>query len=411
MKKFSKTVGTLGLVGCAVIISPLAMAGDSGWYMGGNIGKSAATIDDERINNGLLGGGFATTSITNDNRNTGYKFFGGYKFNKDFALEGGYFDLGKFGFSATTLPAGILSSNIKLDGMNLDVVGFLPMTEKFSVLGRIGLNYAEAKDSFSGTVALPVNINPSKRDTNYKFGFGVQYDSTQSLGMRAEAERYRINDAVGNKGNIDLVSVGLVYRFGVEKSAPAPIAKAVVIEPVAEAAVIEPVFAIVPAPQPVVAILPPIPQQVAVLPRPLVSKVVFSADSSADSLFDFDTTTLNSTGQLALDKFAATLKNANFNVIKVTGHADRIGSFAYNMKLSKLRAEAVADYLVESSGIPFDKISAIGMGDSDPVTKPGDCKGKNETKKLIACLGPDRRVEIEVSAIRTSRTSQKIALK
>jgi OOP family OmpA-OmpF porin len=77
------------------------------------------------------------------------------------------------------------------------------------------VNYAEADDSFYRTGAVNVtNPNPSKNETNYKFGAGIKYDINESLGMRAEAERYRINDAVGNRGDIDLFSVGLVYRFG-----------------------------------------------------------------------------------------------------------------------------------------------------------------------------------------------------
>ena len=146
-----------------------------------------------------------STSISNDERDTGYKFFGGYQFNKNFSLESGYFDLGNFDFTATTLPAGTLNGKIRLKGLNLDVVGILPITEKFSAFGRAGLNYADARDSFTGTGAVGVvNPNPSKRDMNYKFGLGLQYALTESLGIRAEAERYRINDAVGNKGDIDL---------------------------------------------------------------------------------------------------------------------------------------------------------------------------------------------------------------
>ena len=394
MKRLSKTVGALGLVGCAVIASPNAVADDSGWYMGGNIGQSRATIDDARITGSLAG--FTSTSIADDNRNTGYKLFGGYRFNKNFALEGGYFDLGKFGYTATTvLPAGTLIGNTKLDGLNHDAVGILPITGKISVFGRIGMNYAEAKDSFSNTGAVPVpaNPNPNKHETNPKVGIGLQYDFTGSLGMRAEAERYRINDAIGNRGDVDLISIGLVYRFGVKKPAPAPAPKAAVaIKAVATA----------PAPKQAVIVLPPVLQSVAELPPPVLSKVVFSENSSTGSLFDFGTATVNPAGKQALDKFAADLKGANFEVIKVTGHTDRIGSFSYNMKLSKRRAEAVTSYLVESSGIPSDKIAATGMGDSYPVTKTGECKGKKETKKLIACLGPDRRVEVEVSATRTS---------
>jgi OOP family OmpA-OmpF porin len=216
--KLAKASGMLGLVALAAIASPYAAAEDTGWYGGVNIGQSRAKIDDAGITSGLLGSGFTTTSISDDDRDTGYKLFGGYQFNKNFALEGGYFDLGRFGFTATTVPAGTLHGNIKLKGLNFDAVGILPINEKFSAFGRAGVNYAEAKDSFSGTGLVNVtNPNPSKRETNYKFGVGIQYNLNESLGMRAEAERYRVNDAVGNRGDIDLLSVGLVYRFGGKK--------------------------------------------------------------------------------------------------------------------------------------------------------------------------------------------------
>jgi OmpA-OmpF porin, OOP family len=393
MKIIVKTVGTLGLLGCAVMNSPFAMADDSGWYVGANIGQSRAKIADDRITAQLLSGGLVTTSISDNNRDLGYKIFGGYLINKNFAIEGGYFDLGEFGFRALTLPTGTLNGNIKLKGLNLDLVGILPFTEKFAAFGRVGVNYAQAKDSFSGTGSVSVlNPNPSKYDTNYKFGVGLQYALTESIGLRAEAERYRIDDAVGNKGDIDLLSLGLVYRFGQKTPTPEPIAESPAPEPVATAPAPEPVAA---APEPVVVVPPP-------RPRAESKKQVFSADSSAGSLFDFDKSTLKPAGKEALDVFAADLKGADFDDITVTGHTDRIGSHAYNMKLSTRRAEAVKAYLVESAGLPADKITAKGVDGSQPVTKPGKCKGKKATKKLIACLAPDRRVEVEVTATRTS---------
>ena len=381
---FAKTSGTLGLAALAAIATPFAAADDTGWYGGFNIGQSKSKIDDTRITSGLLGGGFATTSITDDDRDSGYKIFGGYRFNRNLALEGGYFDLGKFGFTATTVPAGTLNGNIKLRSLNLDAVGILPITGKFSAFGRIGFNYAEARDTFAGTGFVNVlNPNPSKHDTNYKFGLGVQYDFTQSFGMRVEAERYRIDDAVGNKGDIDLVSVGLVYRFGGKTPAPAP-----------RAAAPEPI-AVAPAPQPA-AVTPPPPQPAAVTPPPAPRKVTFSADS----LFGFDKATVTPAGKQALDKFAADLRGVDFDVITVTGHTDRLGPHAHNMELSARRAEAVKAYLVETAGIPAGKIAARGTDGSDPVTKPGECIGEKATRQLIACLQPDRRVEVEVSGTR-----------
>jgi OOP family OmpA-OmpF porin len=384
MKRRDKIVGTLGLLGCAVMNSLFAMTDDSGWYAGASIGQSRAKIADDRITAQLLRGNPVTTSISDDNRDLGYKIFGGYLINKNFAIEGGYFDLGDFGFKALTLPTGTLNGNIKLKGLNLDVVGILPLSEKFAAFGRVGVNYAHTKDSFSGTGSVNVlNPNPSKYDTNYKFGVGLQYALTKSIGIRAEAERYRIDDALGNRGDINFLSLGLVYKFGQKTPAAEPIAKS-------------------PAPEPVAATPEPVAVEPPPRPRATPKKQVFSVDSSAASLFDFDKSILKPAGKQALDVFAADLKGADFDYITITGHTDRIGSYAYNMKLSTRRAEAAKVYLVESAGLPADKITIKGIDGSQPVTKPGKCKGKKVTKKLITCLAPDRRVEVEVTATRTS---------
>jgi len=377
---------TLGLAVLAALTSQFAVADDSGWYAGANVGQSRVNIDNALITSRLAGTGLAATTITNNNRDTGYKLFGGYKINKNFALEAGYFKLGQFGYVATTVPVGTLSGNIKLQGVNLDAVGILPITEQFSVFGRLGVNYAEARDNFTSTGAVPVPVNPNPRwnEINYKFGAGLQYDFTKALGMRLEAERYHINDAVNTRGDVDLYSIGLIYRFDVEKPAPAPRAA----EPAPAPVVAAPVLRAIVIPPP---------------PPPAPRKVVFAADSSAGSLFDFGKSDVKPSGKEAIDKFTTDLKGADYEVITVTGHTDRIGSHAYNMKLSARRAEAVKAYMVESSGIPADKIEAKGIDGAEPVTKAGECKGKKVTKSLIACLAPDRRVEVEVVATRTSK--------
>lgn len=383
--KWARVSGKLSCVAFAVMAGSYAMAQDTGWYAGANIGQSRATIDNDRISNELLGSGLTMTSISNEDSDRAYKIYGGYQINKNFALEGGYFDLGQFSFNAATSPAGTLSGNIKLRGFNLDAVGTLPITEKFSVFGRIGANYAEARDSFAGTGAVVVlNPNPSKRETNLKVGLGVQYAFTESLSLRAEAERYRINDAVGNKGDVDVMSLGLVYRFGAKTPAPAP-----------RAAAPAPVY-VAPAPQVIAAAPTPPPPPPPPPAPPAPRKVSFSADS----LFDFDKSTVKPAGQQQLDKFASDIKGLDYDAIMVTGHTDRIGSHAYNLKLSTRRAEAVSSYLVTSGGIPAAKIMAKGVDGADPVTKPGDCVGKKVTPKLIACLQPDRRVDIEVTGTR-----------
>jgi OOP family OmpA-OmpF porin len=51
----------------------------------------------------------------------------------------------------------------------------------------------------------------------------------------------------------------------------------------------------------------------------------------------------------------------------VQGHTDRVGSAAYNLDLSKRRAEAVRDYLVNKMGVAPDRLEAVGLGFSEPV--------------------------------------------
>ena len=126
------------------------------------------------------------------------------------------------------------------------------------------------------------------------------------------------------------------------------------------------------------------------------TKVTFSSDA----LFDFDKAALKPGGQQELDKFASDLRGTRFDVVTVTGHTDRIGSRAYNLKLSTRRAETVQNYLVSNAGIAADKIVVRGINGDEPVTKLEDCPGKRVTPALIACLQPDRRVEVEVSGTR-----------
>jgi OmpA-OmpF porin, OOP family len=139
---------------------------DSGWYLGANIGQSRSDIDNERITQNLLQGGLSTASFDENDRDTGFKLLGGYQFNRYMAIEGGYFDLGKFDFTVQTLPLGTLTGEIKLKGIN-----------------------ADTKDSFRGTGAVNV-VDPEARErqANLKLGLGLQYAFNDAWAMRLETD-------------------------------------------------------------------------------------------------------------------------------------------------------------------------------------------------------------------------------
>ncbi len=385
----ARTSVALGCLALAGLASSSALAQGTGWYAGGGAGLAASTIDGQRITGGLASQGLATTSMTEDERDTAYRLFGGYQFNRHLGLEAGWFDLGRFGFTANTAPPGQLTGDLRVRGLNLDLVGTLPITERFSLLGRIGVTHAQTRGSFgaSGAVRNPYGAtSTSEREVGFKFGAGVAWELSPSWQLRAEAERYRINDTVGNKGHVDVATLSVVYRFGAPAAAPRAEA------PVPAAA---PAVVMAPAPPPPVAVSPALPPADPVAPPPAPTRVRFSADA----MFDFDQATLRPAGQQQLDVFAQQLRGVRHDGVQVIGHTERIGSLAYNMRLSERRAAAVEAYLARS-GVAMAGMSSRGMGENQPITAPGDCQGHAPTPALIACLQPDRRVEVEVSGSR-----------
>jgi OOP family OmpA-OmpF porin len=158
-----------------------------------------------------------------------------------------------------------------------------------------------------------------------------------------------------------------------------------------------------------VAIAAPAPVVVAVaptaVPQPAPAKTLSQKMSfSADALFAFNKSVLKPEGKVMLDDLVSQLNDITYDTVVATGHTDRFGSVGYNQALSVRRADAVRDYLV-SKDIPAARIDAEGKGKSQPVTAAGDCGGA-KSAKVIACLQPDRRVDVEMKGIKTVTSSR-----
>lgn len=207
-------IRSLCIVPAALFAVSIAHAQSTPWYGGISAGQSKIKIDDSSA---AVTGATAST-LSKDENDTGLKLFGGYRFNRNFALEGGYVDFGKF--SATrnvTAPVvGSAKADIKSSGLYIDAVGILPLAnDKLDLFGKVGAIYTTTKSSFSATGPITAAGNEKKNEGDWKYGLGAEWHFTPALGLRGEWERaLKVGDPnKTGEGDIDLVSVGLTWRF------------------------------------------------------------------------------------------------------------------------------------------------------------------------------------------------------
>jgi len=117
----------------------------------------------------------------------------GYQYNRNFAVEGEYTDLGRF---AT------VGVNGKSDAWGLSAVGILPLDDNFSAYGKLGI----ARSGTSTSAATGVNR------TAATYGLGGQYDATPMIGLRLSWERYNVG-VVGQNADDDLYSLAAMFKF------------------------------------------------------------------------------------------------------------------------------------------------------------------------------------------------------
>jgi OOP family OmpA-OmpF porin len=175
--------------------------------------------------------------------------------------------------------------------------------------------------------------------------------------------------------NIAVLAVAIAFAAGCATEEAAKPAAAPAPKPAA------PAPAPAPVPQPVQEVKP----AEAPKPKPVAEKVTFASDV----LFDFDKSVVKPEGKSKLDDLSSKVRGISLEVVIAIGHADSIGSDAYNQKLSVRRAESVKAYLV-SKGIEANRIYTEGKGKKQPVAD-------NRTKEGRA---KNRRVEIEVIGTR-----------
>jgi OmpA-OmpF porin, OOP family len=188
MSKFKKGFAVLGLASAMLVAGP-ALAQDTGFYAGAHIGSSDL--------NGACDGFGAGVSC--DEKDTAWKILGGYQFHKNWAVELGYANLGE-----ASASAGAVSAKAEVTAWDLVAVGSLPLMDRLSAYGKLGMFKADTE------VTSNVGVSDDDSETGFTFGLGVRYDFTRNLGVRAEWQRYQ---EVADDLDVDVLSVGVIWKF------------------------------------------------------------------------------------------------------------------------------------------------------------------------------------------------------
>jgi OOP family OmpA-OmpF porin len=174
----------------------VSQASAQGFYIGGSVGESDAD-EGNAIPDLITSGPF-------DGKDSGMKFFGGYQFNQNLAVELAYVDLGKATYSGTFGGSLVTGGSVKTSGLNASVVGILPLNPSFSLFAKAGLFAWESKAK-DVTGGAPFSGKDDGGDLS--FGFGGAYNLTKNFSLRAEWEQFEAVD------KISLLSVGVAYKF------------------------------------------------------------------------------------------------------------------------------------------------------------------------------------------------------
>lgn len=353
-----KTAIALVVAGLAAASVAQAAPQENTFYAGVKAGQGS--FHDGINNNGAikadlsLGYGYRRNTFT-------YGVFGGYQIlNQDnfgLAAELGYDNFGRVKFRAE----GKTKAKHTNHGAHLSLKGSYEVLDGLDVYGKAGVALVRSDYKFYEAPNSTRDHEKGRHTARASglFAVGAEYAVLPELAVRLEYQwltrvgKYRPQDkpntAINYNPWIGSINAGISYRFG-QGEAP-----------------------VVAAPE-------------------MVSKT-FSLNS--DVTFAFGKANLKPQAQATLDSVYGEISQVKSAKVAVAGYTDRIGSDAFNVKLSQERADSVANYFV-AKGVAADAISATGYGEANPVTG-ATCDQVKGRKALIACLAPDRRVEIAVN--------------
>ncbi len=134
----------------------------------------------------------------------------GYRYSRYFSVEGELRDVARTPADPFPNPFAF-TSPFRSTGFGVDTVATLPLW-RFSLYGRMGAYHGEPGYPFEAYSASL--LDGAASGNHWRYGLGVRYDFTSSLGVRAQVERYSpLGSPLATEPEGDLFSVGVSWRF------------------------------------------------------------------------------------------------------------------------------------------------------------------------------------------------------
>jgi hypothetical protein len=224
----------LAIASLAAVFATAAMtaqAAEVGFYIGATYGqtdKQVNKIDFDAYTFGpdvYAGLGFTPTSFASsvDDSFNGYGFYGGYRFNRHLAVEGGYLNLGSFKYRAKAmgLVSGQATNSVfnydgQTSGINVSALGVWPLSYRWEVYGRAGVLFGTntASQFYADGIQGPGRRELSENSVDMLAGIGTSFTVLEIYDLHLEYQRvFDAGDKAIGEGDADTISVGISVTF------------------------------------------------------------------------------------------------------------------------------------------------------------------------------------------------------
>ena len=196
----------------ALFAAGTASAQDRGFYIGAGAGSTELELETFTITLPSIPPQDVTQTLSVTD--SGFRFFGGYRFGRNFGLQLDYTDLGSFGEND---PTNTIRTSVDAESIDLSAVLFIPLGSSgaFDLFGRLGYSFWDASLNVTDLSPNPVDpsfgVSPSESGEDLMWSIGGQWNalSSKRLQIRAEWTGYEIDDT--ETVNYAGVSIGYIF--------------------------------------------------------------------------------------------------------------------------------------------------------------------------------------------------------